>query len=107
LTFSITGSFAVVKLAIDIQTLERYACKLINVQSMLLAKQNNQTSIEGIEKEVFVLDSVNHENIVSIGGVFHDSVKHLVYIFLKRVDGGGKISLTLKIYLIIFLKTTG
>jgi serine/threonine-protein kinase CHEK2 len=72
-----TGAFAVVKLAIDIETLERYACKVINVRSMQVAKSECQTAIEGIQKEVQVLRSLSHPNIVSVDYGISSSLQYI------------------------------
>lgn len=54
----------------------------------LAGQTDCNSSIEVIKKEIDVLRNVSHENIVTIGHVFHDEKGHLVYIFLKRVKGG-------------------
>ena len=67
-----TGSFATVKLAIDVHSLERLACKIINVQ-YLKSRNYGNSLIQGIQKEIQVLQQIQHPNIVSIRHAHHDT----------------------------------
>lgn len=55
---------------------------------MNFAKEECHTSMEAIRQEIEVMQSLTHENIVSVSHVHHDEKSNKVYLFLKRVEGG-------------------
>ncbi|TPX58202.1 hypothetical protein PhCBS80983_g03296 [Powellomyces hirtus] len=94
------GSFATVKLAIDCQTGERLACKVIDqggscAPSTKSGAQNQKqgdppehlpSSRQTIQRETAILKNVTHPNIVQVKDIVTTS--STVYIFLTRVSGG-------------------
>ncbi|KAI8928022.1 kinase-like domain-containing protein [Entophlyctis helioformis] len=88
------GSFATVKMAIDISNLDRVACKIIDTRRLQLNQRGGPTSADftaalaAIEQEVAVLQRVGHPNIVSIKDVVQCDADHNVCIFLSRISGG-------------------
>ncbi|TPX67100.1 hypothetical protein SpCBS45565_g04017 [Spizellomyces sp. 'palustris'] len=84
------GSFATVYLAIDLETCERLACKIIDKRKAKSNKGNREehkhSSDSVIEQEISILKSVTHPNIVQVKDVVHS--EEFVCIFLTRVTGG-------------------
>ncbi|KNC96528.1 CAMK protein kinase [Spizellomyces punctatus DAOM BR117] len=84
------GSFATVYLAIDLDTCERLACKIIDKRKAKSSKGNREehkhSSDSVIEQEISILKSVKHPNIVQVKDVVH--TEEFVCIFLTRVTGG-------------------
>eukprot|EP00842_Homolaphlyctis_polyrhiza_P005170 jgi/Hompol1/5654/HPOL_004617-RA len=79
------------RLAIDLTTFERVACKIIDLKRLQMNK-NGRTditaSLAAIDKEVRVLKLVEHPNLVSIKGVIVTEDSRSVCIFLSRISGG-------------------
>ncbi|KAH6573523.1 hypothetical protein BASA62_002930 [Batrachochytrium salamandrivorans] len=85
------GTFAIVKMAIDLRTLERVACKIIDTRRIQLNKggvADLNASLVVAQQEVSVLQLVEHPNIVSIKDVVVSHETNAVYIFLMRISGG-------------------
>ncbi|EGF83819.1 hypothetical protein BATDEDRAFT_85591 [Batrachochytrium dendrobatidis JAM81] len=85
------GTFAIVKMAIDLHTLERVACKIIDTKRIQLNKRGTsdlEASLAVAQQEVSVLRLVEHPNIVSIKDVVVSHENNAVYIFLTRISGG-------------------
>ncbi|KAJ3050177.1 Checkpoint kinase 2 [Rhizophlyctis rosea] len=82
-----TGTFAIVKLAIDKETGERLACKMVAITKVRLATPGgNVASAQAIQQEISILKQITHPNIVQIKDVIQSPTT--VYIFLTRVMGG-------------------
>jgi hypothetical protein len=82
------GSFATVRLAIDIESCTQFACKQINTKPLKMTKFDTDSCILDIRKEIDLLGRIDHPNIVSIRDVYHDSDQDMMYILLERVGGG-------------------
>ncbi|KAI8807363.1 kinase-like domain-containing protein [Cladochytrium replicatum] len=82
------GSFASVRLCVNMTNMEKLACKIVSKSKL----QNNSVDIGGstgagsIAKEISILQKVNHPNVVQILD-FIETEKHFL-LFLTRVDGG-------------------
>ncbi|KAJ3160699.1 hypothetical protein HDU86_000458 [Geranomyces michiganensis] len=91
-----SGSFATVKLAVDVHTGERLACKVINRSASSGTSKSAKThgeasshlpsSWQNIQRETAILKNVTHPNIVQVKHVV--STATTVHIFLTRVSGG-------------------
>jgi len=77
-----TGTFATVKTAINKQSGEKFAMKIIDKQKFL----QNARRKDALMDEVRVLKSVSHENIIKIHDVFETSKS--LYLVLELVTGG-------------------
>ena len=75
------GSFAQVKLAIDTDTLERLACKIMKVPRMECQKDR-------LAREINILSKIDHPNIVSIRDYCVKADGTELYILMNRVQGG-------------------
>ncbi|KAL2917376.1 hypothetical protein HK105_203040 [Polyrhizophydium stewartii] len=83
------GSFAIVKVAVDLHTLERLACKIIDTRRIQLNKTSHvDASLAAIQQEISVLRQVEHPNIVSIKDVVVMQDRNVALIFLSRISGG-------------------
>ncbi|KAJ3156584.1 Checkpoint kinase 2 [Geranomyces variabilis] len=91
-----SGSFATVKLAVDLKTGERLACKVIPRSGSSGATRSAKTHGEAsghlpstwqnIQRETAILKNVTHPNIVQVKHVV--STASTVHILLTRVSGG-------------------
>ncbi|KND02797.1 CAMK protein kinase [Spizellomyces punctatus DAOM BR117] len=77
-----SGNFATVKLAVDRETGEKVAIKVV-LKSRIRAKPK---FIENLRQEIAILMGLRHPNIVSINGVYDEA--QYVYIVLELVQGG-------------------
>ncbi|RKO83372.1 kinase-like domain-containing protein, partial [Blyttiomyces helicus] len=81
-----TGSFSTVKLAIDMKSGERMACKIIDKRRMRIGKPSERPAQLSIDQEISILKEVVHPNIVGIKDTVQTS--KYVCLFLTRVTGG-------------------
>ena len=75
------GSFAQVKLAVDTDTLERLACKILKIPK--IECQNDR-----LAQEIRILSKIAHPNIVSIKDFCVKADGTEMYILMNRVQGG-------------------
>ncbi|KAI9197510.1 kinase-like domain-containing protein [Polychytrium aggregatum] len=84
------GTFAKVYLAINVKTGLRLACKIFPRTrpgaSIRTGDAASSAQTESIQKEISILQEINHPNIVSIHDYIED--KQAAYIFLTRMAGG-------------------
>lgn len=74
-----TGAFGSVHLAFDLSTGEKRAVKIVN-------RTTNAKELEFVQREINVLLSISHENIIRTYDVFDERDK--IYLVLEYVTGG-------------------
>ncbi|GAM21222.1 hypothetical protein SAMD00019534_043970 [Acytostelium subglobosum LB1] len=77
-----TGNFATVRLAVNRQTGERYAIKVIDKKKMSMTSKRKDALMD----EVNILSKVANENIVGIKEVFE--TRKYLYLVLELITGG-------------------
>ncbi|RKO97467.1 myosin light chain kinase, partial [Caulochytrium protostelioides] len=83
------GTFAVVRLGVDLMTCERLACKIMDEAHLRLPKGMGNTAgdmASGTDQEINILRTVNHPNIIRIRAIIHQ--KDLLIIIMTKIDGG-------------------
>ena len=75
------GSFGKVKYAVNIETKEAVAIKILDKEKI----QKNNMGAQ-IKKEISIMKLINHTNVVSVKDVFATTSK--IFIVLELVDGG-------------------
>lgn len=81
-----TGGFSVVKLVTDRQTGEQWACKVMSLPPPGKQYNENESSRADIFKEIDILLSLEHENIVLMKEYFEENNK--VYLIMEMLSGG-------------------
>ena len=86
-----SGAFSDVKLAIDTNTSQKYAMKIMDKKKLekKMGKIGGQSSLmEDIEREIEVMKLLAHENIVALQEVINDPADHYIYIIQEYCSGG-------------------
>ncbi|KAL4442683.1 hypothetical protein ABPG77_006677 [Micractinium sp. CCAP 211/92] len=81
-----TGGFSVVKLATDRHTGEQWACKVMSLPPPGKQYNENESSRADIFKEIDILLSLEHPNIVLMKEYFEENNK--VYLIMEMLSGG-------------------
>ncbi|KAL4424298.1 hypothetical protein ABPG75_001599 [Micractinium tetrahymenae] len=81
-----TGGFSVVKLATDRATGEQWACKIMSLPPPGKQYNENESSRADIFKEIDILLSLEHDNIVLMKEYFEENNK--VYLIMEMLSGG-------------------
>ncbi|TPX31410.1 hypothetical protein SmJEL517_g05228 [Synchytrium microbalum] len=80
------GSFADVKMAIDLRSGERVAVKIFDQTITKGVNTKSAMSMLDVRNEVDLLKRIRHPNVVAIKDVIH-TTSH-VYLFMERITGG-------------------
>ena len=78
-----SGAFALVKLCIDRNTGEKYACKIVDKNKF---KMHSSSRPDSLLDEVRILEKLKHENIVRVYEFFE--TPNELYIILELISGG-------------------
>ncbi|EPX71981.1 CAMK/RAD53 protein kinase Cds1 [Schizosaccharomyces octosporus yFS286] len=80
-----TGTFAIVKLAVDLETGEYYAIKVINKKKILLTS-SEKGATEMFQREIEILKTLHHPGVVQCREVFETDEE--IFIVMEYVEGG-------------------
>ncbi|EPY49848.1 CAMK/RAD53 protein kinase Cds1 [Schizosaccharomyces cryophilus OY26] len=80
-----TGTFAVVKLAVDLESGECYAIKVINKKKILLTSSEKRAT-EMFQREIEILKTLHHPGVVQCREVFETDEE--LFIVMEYVEGG-------------------
>lgn len=78
------GSFSKVFLGIDANTKERYAIKCVNIKDL----SRTSAGVMQLEREIRLMRTICHQNILRIHEVLHSQADNLVYLVLEYADCG-------------------
>ncbi|WBW75435.1 DNA replication checkpoint kinase Cds1 [Schizosaccharomyces osmophilus] len=80
-----TGTFAIVKLAVDLETGEYYAIKVINKKKILLTSSEKRAT-EMFQREIEIIKTLHHPGVVRCREVFETGEE--IFIVMEYVEGG-------------------
>jgi len=81
-----TGGFSVVKLATERSTGVIWACKIMTLSAAGKNTLHGQSTREDIEKEINILMSLSHPNIIYLKEYFEEADR--VYVIMEYLGGG-------------------
>ncbi|KAK8864050.1 hypothetical protein M9Y10_011744 [Tritrichomonas musculus] len=79
-----SGSFSKVYLGIDITTKKKYAIKRIKLKELC----RSSSGIAQLEREIRLMESFNHKNILKLYQVLHVEATHYAYLVLEYAKKG-------------------
>lgn len=81
-----TGGFSVVKLAVEISTNRKYACKVMKLPEVGTRTTSAESTREDIFKEIEIMVGLDHENVVYLKEYFQEG--NVVYLIMELLTGG-------------------
>lgn len=81
-----TGGFSIVKMVTEKETGEAWACKIMNLPPPGCKAADGESTREDIIKEIDILMSLKHKNIIYIKEYFEEDMR--VYIIMEYLRGG-------------------